>query len=41
MKQPVVLSIRGRQSYAEQEPDVIALVTEGVLEQTEDGWTLW
>lgn len=40
MKRSVVLSIRGRQSYAEQEPDEIELVTEGILEQTESGWLL-
>jgi len=40
MKQYVVLSIRGRQSYQGQEPDVIELVTEGVLEQTISGWEL-
>lgn len=40
MKKPVLLSIRGRQSYLDQEPDVIELVTEGVLEQCEDGWSL-
>ena len=40
MKREVVLSIRGRQSYAEQEPEVIELVTEGVLEQTKYGWDL-
>ena len=40
MKQEVVLSIRGKQSYVDQEPEVIELVTEGVLEQTSDGWDL-
>lgn len=40
MKQSVVLSIRGQQSYAGQEPDVIELVTEGVLEKHGDGWDL-
>ena len=40
MKFPVILSIRGRQHYMEQEPEVIELVTEGTLEQTEDGWNL-
>ena len=40
MKQDVVLSIRGQQSYAGQEPDVIELVTEGVLEKHGDGWDL-
>ena len=40
MKTAVVLSIRGRQSYAEQDPDEIQLVTEGTLEQTDAGWEL-
>lgn len=40
MKTAVVLSITGRQSYAEQDPDEIQLVTEGTLEQTDDGWSL-
>ena len=40
MKKKVMLSIRGSQEYAEQEPEVIELVTEGILEQTENGWKL-
>lgn len=40
MKQNVMLSIRGQQDYPGQEPEVIELMTEGVMEQTEDGWTL-
>lgn len=40
MKQNVVLSLRGEQSYAGQEPDVIELVTEGVLQKHGDGWEL-
>ncbi len=32
MKLEVVLSLKGTQCYAEQEPDVIELVTEGTLE---------
>lgn len=40
MKQNVVLSIHGEQSYAGQEPDVIELVTEGILETHGDGWDL-
>ena len=40
MEQAVVLSIRGRQSYLDQEPEIIELVTEGVLEQQNDGWKL-
>lgn len=40
MKQKVVLSIRGQQSYIGQEPDVIELVTEGTLEYRDGGWEL-
>lgn len=38
MKLDVILSIQGRQLYADQEPEVIELITEGVLEKQEDGW---
>jgi len=40
MVQNVVLSVKGSQSYAGQEPDVIELVTTGTLEDTADGWKL-
>ena len=40
MKQKVVLSIRGRQSYADQEPEVIELVTEGTMEFLNGGWDI-
>ena len=40
MKQAVVLSIRGRQSYADQEPEVIELVTEGTMEFRDGGWDI-
>ena len=40
MKKTVTLSIRGQQSYAGQDPDVIELVTEGTLEKLEAGWRL-
>lgn len=40
MRIPVVLSIRGRQTYAGQEPDVIELVTEGTMEYVEGGWNI-
>ena len=40
MKQKVLLSIRGVQSYADQEPDVIELVTEGTLEKLQNGWEI-
>lgn len=37
---PVLLSIKGRQSYADQEPDTIELVTDGTLEYRDGGWDL-
>ena len=40
MKKQVMLSIRGRQTYMDQEPDVIELVTEGTLEFCDDGWNV-
>ena len=40
MKTPVVLSIRGRQSYDGQEPDVIELVTDGTMEFRDGGWDI-
>ena len=41
MQQQVVLSIQGKQSYLDQEPEIIELVTDGILEPVEDGWNLW
>lgn len=40
MKQDVVLAIRGRQTYAGQEPEVIELVTEGTMEFVNGGWDI-
>lgn len=40
MKQNVVLSICGRQSYQGQEPDTIELVTEGTMEYRSNGWDI-
>ena len=40
MKTPVVLSIKGRQTYADQEPDTIELVTDGTMEFVEGGWNI-
>jgi len=40
MKRDVVLSIRGRQTYLDQEPEIIELVTEGILEKLDSGWKL-
>ena len=40
MKLPVVLSLRGRQIYLDQEPELIELVTEGTMERRDNGWDL-
>ena len=40
MKTPVILSIRGRQSYDGQEPDIIELVTDGSMEFRDGGWDI-
>ena len=40
MKQKVLLSIRGKQAYLDQEPDIIELVSEGTLEYSSGGWNL-
>ena len=40
MKKAVMLSICGKQSYMDQEPEVIELVTEGTIEQTGSGWEI-
>lgn len=40
MKKEVILSIRGRQAYMDQEPDVIELVTSGTLEYRDGGWDI-
>ena len=40
MKQAVILSIMGRQTYLGQEPDTVELVTEGVLEDQGNAWLL-
>ncbi len=39
MKQ-VVLSIRGRQTYAGQEPEIIELTTEGTMDFRDGGWDI-
>ena len=36
----MIMSICGKQNYPGQEPDTIELVTEGLLEKTETGWSL-
>lgn len=40
MKQDVVLRIRGRQSYEDQEPDIIELTTDGTMEFRDGGWDI-
>ena len=40
MKRKVLLSITGKQSYRDQEPEVIELVTEGTLEYRDGGWDI-
>lgn len=40
MKEEVVLSLRGQQTYENQDPDVIELITDGTLEQVPSGWVL-
>jgi len=40
MGKRVILSIRGRQAYMDQEPEVIELVTEGELSYRDGGWDL-
>ena len=40
MKQAVMLSIRGRQSYDGHEPDVIERVTDGTMEFRNGGWDI-
>ena len=40
MKKQVMLSICGKQYYADQEPEVIELTTEGTMEKTENGWDI-
>ena len=40
MKKKVVLSIRGRQQYPQQDPEVIELVTDGIMEFVNGGWDI-
>lgn len=40
MKIPVMLSICGRQNYIDQEPEVVELVTEGIMKKKETGWEI-
>lgn len=40
MKQNVLLAIRGSQKYADQDPEIIDLVTEGTMEFRDNGWDI-
>ena len=40
MSQKVLLNLRGRQRYENQEPDVIELVTEGTMDFLDGGWVI-
>ena len=40
MKQEVSLFIRGRQTYQDQEPEIIELVTDGIMEFRNGGWDI-
>lgn len=40
MKREVVLSIQGRQKYADQEPEIIELVTNGTMAFRDGGWDI-
>jgi len=40
MKREVTLAIQGRQTYQDQEPEIIELVTEGTMEFRKGGWDI-
>lgn len=40
MKHKVLLSITGKQSYQDQQPEVMELVTEGTMEYRDGGWEI-
>ncbi len=40
MRKTAMLTIRGKQSYQDQAPEVIELVTEGILERNGEGWSV-
>ena len=40
MKKEVTLSIEGRQTYQDQEPEIIQLVTDGTMEFRNGGWDI-
>lgn len=40
MKTPVMLKLTGRQTYLDQDPEIIELTTEGTIEREGDGWRI-
>lgn len=40
MKRSVILHIRGSQRYEDQEPEIIELTTEGIMEFSHGGWDI-
>ncbi len=40
MKKTVMLSIQSAQTYMDQDPDTVELVTEGTMEQVDGGWEI-
>lgn len=40
MKKQVVLTVQGRQQYADQKPEVLELVTNGTMEFVNGGWDI-
>ena len=40
MMKTVLLSIKGKQSYLDQEPEIIELMTEGTMEYRAGGWDI-
>lgn len=40
MKKAVALAIQGRQTYEDQEPEIIELVTDGTMEFRDGGWDI-
>ncbi len=40
MKKEVTLAIEGRQTYQDQEPEIIQLVTDGTMEFRDGGWDI-
>ncbi len=40
MKKKVMLILQGRQHYAQQEPEVVELTTQGTMELTKEGWEI-